>query len=320
MTRNPVRTTTRFVSTHATDVRINHQAIESLAQEWSRKKITIPQWQSPIHLNSHDEKILLIYVIVLDSMNFCFWQKGKQWSIRYRGKTYSRSAAFETSLTRFFKTYPQKANFKFFSQISKKELADIFIGIGQIPLLEKRQKILRAVSHTMEKKYNGDPRLLLKKAGRKLSRLIPLIVKELPSFNDEARYRDKKIYLWKRAQILAADIYGALRGKNDAAFTDLNYLTLFADYRLPQLMQYLGILEYSPHLEKKIKKQQLIPAGSREEIEIRSATIQAGEFLRHAFTKHGKKLYPHELDWLLWKKAKSIRMDIPHHLTKTTNY
>jgi hypothetical protein len=36
-------------------------------------------------------------------------------------------------------------------------------------------------------------------------------------------------------------------GKSTGAFTDIDRLTSFADYRLPQLLRQIGIMKYYPH-------------------------------------------------------------------------
>lgn len=43
-----------------------------------------------------------------------------------------------------------------------------------------------------------------------------------------------------------------LEGKGDGCFEDISSITMFADYRLPQILVYLGALKYSDELLKKL--------------------------------------------------------------------
>ena len=54
----------------------------------------------------------------------------------------------------------------------------------------------------------------------------------------------------------------------------MNEVTMFADYRVPQILLHLGVLEYSPSLLNKIKLKEEIPFGSEEENEIRAGYNQ----------------------------------------------
>ena len=59
---------------------------------------------------------------------------------------------------------------------------------------------------------------------------------------------------YKRAQILVADLWGCFQGQGDAAFVDIDSITMFADYRVPQVLTYLGALKYSDSLLKNLKE------------------------------------------------------------------
>ena len=124
----------------------------------------------------------------------------------------------------------------------------------------------------------------------------------------------------KRAQILGADIYGAFDGRGVGYFGDLDYLTTFADQKIPQILNHFGILEYSRKLSEKIRHKKIIKIGSKEEVEIRSAAIWAIEYLKGELKKSGRKLYSFEIDWILWNKSQTEKINNPYHLTKTIYY
>lgn len=49
-----------------------------------------------------------------------------------------------------------------------------------------------------------------------------------------------------------ADTWSVLEGKGDGSFEDISSITMFADYRLPQILAHLGALKYSDELLKKL--------------------------------------------------------------------
>jgi hypothetical protein len=126
-----------------------------------------------------------------------------------------------------------------------------------------------------------------------------------------------------------------------AAFTDLEKLTMFADYRVPQLLRSLGILQYTVALAGKIDAKQELGAGSEEEVEIRAATVHAVERLRRRLElKQAKQartssstttttsttittstVLTIEVDWLLWERGERMKDGLPpHHRTLTMYY
>lgn len=69
------------------------------------------------------------------------------------------------------------------------------------------------------------------------------------------------VSFYKRAQILVADLHfcATTTSVPDAPVTScifdgIHELTMFADYRVPQVLKYFGILEYSPELMQALEK------------------------------------------------------------------
>jgi len=315
---NPVLSTAIRVVKNARDVKINRNKTEELAKKWA-KKIAIPKIPENLPLETKNQKMILDYLIMLDSINFCFWSKKDKWYIPYKGKEYDGYFALSLSLKRFFEDNPNKANLEYFSKISFKEFSKILKGRGELQFLKKRWQIVRKVSSVLIKKYGDSINFVLSARGR-FSILVPKISKELPFFNDTSYYSGQKVYFYKRSQILSSDICSSLSGKGLGFFKDPGYLTAFADYKLPQILKFFGVLEYSIALERKIKNKIIIPAGSKQEVEIRSATVLAVEYLRKALLKLGKNLSSSQIDWILWVKTQEIKIESPYHLTRTIYY
>lgn len=323
MTANPVRETTLVIVQKASEVKINKEKIEELALKWHRAGLPVAWWDYKKHFQSENEETLALYVILLDSLNFCFWSdQGEKWKIISGGETYSGYFALSLALKEFFEKHPERATLAYFDRIKYRDFAKILQWGKNLQYLEERWEIARRVSCHILKKYGSAKNFILS-ADQQLFILIPKIAFELHSFQDHLWLDGQRIYFWKRAQILAMDIYGAFAGSTSrglGSFKDLDYPTAFPDYKLPQILQHYGILEYSPALETLIKNQCPIYAGSKEELEIRSATVWAVEYLKEALKKYGGLYNSFELDWILWAKSQKETMALPHHLTKTMFY
>ena len=316
---NPVRKTTIFVVKNARDVKINRKAIKELARDWAKNGIEKSLWPEDFHLQTKNQRKLLDYLIILDSINFCFWNKKQRWQIKYKGKKYNGYYALSLALKKFFEDNPEKADLYYLSKISFADFKNILQGGKNLLFLKKRWQIARTAAKSIIKNYGGSKKFV-ESANHKFCLLTHKICKELPGFNDIFSYQGKKIYLLKRAQILCSEIWGAFKGKGIGYFEDLDYLTCFPDYKIPQILNFLGILEYSERLNKKIKNKVLIPMGSLQELEIRSATVQAVEILKKELKARGQDMPAFQLDWILWNKSKKDKMKNHYHLTKTIFY
>jgi putative queuosine salvage protein len=125
-------------------------------------------------------------------------------------------------------------------------------------------------------------------------------------------YRDVGFY--KRAQLTAADLVTA----GVAHFDDLDRLTIFADNLVPHVLRVDGILRYDADLLARINREELIPAGSREEREIRGCALHAVECIRQAL---GNRVTSMQLDYLLWNRGQRPAYKAqPRHRTRTVFY
>ena len=99
--------------------------------------------------------------------------------------------------------------------------------------------------------------------------------------------------------------------------TNLDMLTAYADYKLPQLLRMYGVINYEKSLAEKIDALIEIVHDSREEIEIRSATIWAIELLRQRINT----LTAGEIDNTIWLLSQGIQNETkPYHHSRTIFY
>lgn len=138
-------------------------------------------------------------------------------------------------------------------------------------------------------------------------------------------HKGSLVHFYKRAQILVGDIWAAYGRSTDPlhpySFHDMDQLTMFADYRVPQILRHMGVMVYAPELARKVDALEVLPFGSEEEVEIRAVTIVAVEKLKDCLRRSGRELLAIEIDWLLWQWGEAMKDDIlPHHRTLTIYY
>jgi len=127
--------------------------------------------------------------------------------------------------------------------------------------------------------------------------LVNILTRDFSCFRDEFKFegRRKPIRFFKRAQILVADLWACFGGESYGAFKDIDKITMFADYRVPQILNNMGCLYYSPSLATAIKEKRLIESGTRWELQLRGKYNTD----RHVSWTPGR-------DSLSWKTACSI--------------
>lgn len=122
-------------------------------------------------------------------------------------------------------------------------------------------------------KYQCSPVNLIAAAKGSAARLVNLLADDFRCFRDEHRFenRRKPIRILKRAQIFAADVWAAFEGKDYGEFRDIDKITMFADYRVPQILNTMGCIAYSPPLDAIVRDKKEIQSGSNRELQLRGA-------------------------------------------------
>lgn len=101
-----------------------------------------------------------------------------------------------------------------------------------------------------------------------------ILARDFSCFRDEVSFENRKsVRLLKRAQILVADLWACFNGVEYGEFYDIDKITIFADYRIPQVLNSMGCLWYGPGLENAIRAQNVIESGSSWEIQLRGESL-----------------------------------------------
>lgn len=166
-----------------------------------------------------------------------------------------------------------------------------------ISLLSERIQLLRTASAVWADPATSPLQVILD-ANHSAARLVNLLTTDLPScFADTTLFHGKPIHLHKRAQILVADLWACFNGTAYGEFDDIDSaLTMFADYRVPQMLQRLGVLWYSPRLEGRVRRGEILESGETLELEVRACSVWAVELLRREMARKGWDSWEVEVD------------------------
>ena len=108
-------------------------------------------------------------------------------------------------------------------------------------------------------------------------------------------------------------------------FADIEALSVFSDYRLPQLFRLRGMLHLSPSLATAIDRGAALPEGGEQELALRAATIAIGDEIVSRCSERLDGLTAARLDYFLWRSAVEAESagelaEIAFHSTRATDY
>lgn len=328
MTQNKVLESTRILIENPKYVSIDKGKIQETAEKFSKEKLKIPDWKTPVYFEGYDEDVIDFFMLG-NSINFAYtdFKTGFKFSTIYRGEKYEGASAMFACLKRAIEQDIPIFDGSCLKNMPRHVMENIFQGNMEIPLFKERWKIFREVGQILCDKYDGYFHNLVEQANGRLFNngqgLVELLTSNFPSFDDSVIYQGKRVRFDKRAQLAPGMLYGRFLSEGKKLFEDVEELTAFADYVLPKALRGLGILQYEEGLAKKVNTQLIIPAESQEELEIRASTIHSFEMLKNKINEirskyDGKGINTLHLDYKLWSEGRN--QPGAHHLTPTIAY
>lgn len=300
-----------FVSENSKHVRINLVRIQELVNSISFKELKHWLVNTPFGLFDLECEEIVDFLILFGSIDYSFWGEPK-WKIE---SEYGNLDGVFALIFVLLKIRRDKGHLDF-EKISYEETKDYFQGNILIPLFEERYNTLQEVSKIIKQKMNGSFYQYIKDISNDLD-LINIIVDYFPSFNDVRTYQEEKIYFYKLAQLVVSDILH-VRELKEGINVDYSHLVGCADYKIPQVLRDLGILEYDEELSSLIDNKIEILENSDYEIEIRANMIVAIEEIKNRLNDDIHSIDINDAIWLLGQdKTKKKK---PYHLTRTTSY
>ncbi|MES1911660.1 MAG: hypothetical protein MHM6MM_004059 [Cercozoa sp. M6MM] len=307
-----VRRSCALVSSLSKSVIVDEAAlrkdVEENSDEWQRWLHQLApetlNWAQDYHfVDPENETDTAQYVLVLDALNFCFWP--------LEGYEYEHLAS---SLTAVFRADRSAFAAENLAKVTEQQVRQ-WLTTGtpfepsQVPLASERARLLREVGSVLSAHFNGLAKNLIERADGCAVRLVDLVTSFFPAFRDHAIYQGHQVFFYKRAQIFVGDVWGAFGGQGLGALRNIERLTCFPDYRIPQLLLHTGgMVLRSEELRQAIAQQQELPHGGTFECELRAATIHAVELLAKLLG-----VTPVQIDWALWERGEAQRTSLPPH-------
>ncbi|CAL4069043.1 unnamed protein product, partial [Meganyctiphanes norvegica] len=274
------------------------------------------------------------WIFLVDAINFNFWTPNgvPKYVVKHNGVKRAGYLGMVLAVNRAIDEGKPMYDPNYYSKLTVADLKNIFRSETKslLPLFEERVKVLKAVGEKLIEKYDGSFLNVLKLAEGSAMKLVKLIMDEFEPFRDTAVIEGQEVALLKRAQIVAADIWMLYCGQDLGSFADIDSLTMFADYRVPQAMVHFGALKYSTSLMNKLENEYLFKSGEREEVEIRGASIHATELIVAETRKilESLGLSPNginsiKVDFFLWDyRVSNSKMlePVPYHRVRCIYY
>lgn len=265
----------------------NKTNLEPLLSCYLETKPYKPFTDEELYKTDVDKFLLELYAC---AVNYCFW--------------YGRSdiRPFGSSSTKLYNTIDKAFRARDNNQVILSKAIKRLIRLNRYPLIEERCNHIDEISYWVnsrirghESSYgpNGDPEYIFES-----------LLKNTSCYGND-------LFL-KRLQLLFIQLHRRFGWYEDFVKT----LTVPADYQLPKVLNAFGAIDYSDELKTKINNAEIIIRGSREETEIRAATIVVCDMIVKELN-----IFPYQVDDFLFSLAKSKGMKTKKfHLTITTDY
>jgi hypothetical protein len=200
--------------------------------------------------------------------------------------------------------------------MSEEKFRTILKGNIEIPLFHERYQNLINVCKIVNEKMGGNFYEYIKNIDSDVE-LVNIIIDNFPQFEDKRTYKGKTIYFYKLAQLLVSDILHIRESKEDIK-VDYSHIVGCADYKIPQILREVGILEYSSRLSNLVDNKIEILENSTYEVEIRASTVVA---INDLVKFSDNKFCPININDYIWLKGQEKGKNFkPYHLTRTNTY
>lgn len=313
--------TTKFVTENADHVEIDLGGLENLVKKITEKELNVSEMQLVKYeweLNDLIQLITLTNVVC-----FCFWAEKDQvkWIVNIEGEVLDGAIAQFRAFEYALKHDRKLLDATYLSKMSRNNLAKILDGNVEIPMFDERLKLIRSYGKDLLEHFGGDFFKYYDSCDGDGFKLLEVLIENFESFDDTSMYKGKEIGFYKRAQLNSKMLSDAREMIGESPLTNIDKLTGFADYKVPQILRKVGVLKYSRSLAKKIDYYELIPAGSDEEVEIRAVCIQAQEIIKKKLKPNFPNITSAHIDTMLWTMSQQkLPDDKPYHRTYTTAY
>lgn len=305
----------KYVVDNAEAVKINYDNISPLIDELLAFDNVHYLKKVPYDVYDMETRDIINLLLVYDAIDFSFWGEPK-WTIDANGKYLDGGIALLHCMFNLFNGKSSIDVYKELENMTLDEFKNVLKGNVEIPLLEERYNIVISIVKKVNKEMNGDFYSFIKDMNKDID-IFNFILNNFDCFIDKRSYNNVDVYFYKLAQLLTSDILHVIQDKEGI---DVNYSNLLgcADYKIPQVMNGFGILEYSDNLNELLESKIEIELNSKYEVEIRASMIVVIDYI---WNRIDKKIDRIDINDFIWSKGQDKSKKYrPYHLTRTTSY
>ena len=305
-----IKNTCQYVVDNSKYVKINYVKLNDFINNLNPKNLKDWILYNPYNILELDIETLINFLLIFQSIDYSFWGQPKWEVITDDGVKDGSDALLYIMLK-----YVKETKNTDFSSMTIDEFRQLLKGNIEIPLLKERYKTISDISKIVNEKMNGSFYKYIKDINADIE-LFNIIISNFESFKDERTYNGRTIYFYKLAQLLTSDI---LHIKEELEGIKVDYSNLIgcSDYKIPQTLRALGILEYNDELSYIVDNKEPIEISSEYEVEIRASQLAVIDYITNKLP-NTKSIDINDYLFVYSKKVKDIAK--PYHLCRNTNY
>jgi len=269
----------------------------------------------PFGMDKLSTEELVNFLLIYHTMGFCYWGEPK-WEVEYNNNKYDGAYGLICALTKKIEKNKLFLDFTYLSSLSYEEFKVILSGNIEIPLIKERYDFLMEVSKIVSQDMNNNFYKFTKDMNNDIE-LTNFLIDNFPSFVDVSEYKKRDVYYYKRAQLLVSDILH-IKQEQLGVYVDYSNLIGCADYKIPQVLRDLQIVEYDDKLSELVDNKVQLDKGSIYEIEIRSTMLVVVDYIKNKSLHKYNAININDYIWLQGQDKNNTKM--PYHRTRTTAY
>ena len=306
---NEIIESNKYVIENAKFIQINKKEIEKFANQI--KDVNIQNWlyNSPYKLLDENIENIITFLLYFEAIDFSFWGTPK-WQIETSNGKEDGSMALMYAMLSYIREN------KSFDNLTKEKFKEYLKGNVDIPLFEERFKIIKSVNKVVNERFGGDFYNAIYNLTND-EELFKFIIDNFEDFKDVRTYQGKIIYFYKLAQLLTSDILH-IREKKENIKVDYSHLVGCSDYKIPQGLRALNLVEYNKELAYIVDNKIEIKENPTYEVEIRATVIYVIDEIKKLLNNKINAIELNDYIWLMSKNKELPKR--PYHLTRTTNY
>lgn len=305
-----IKDTCKCVMDNSKYVKINYDKLDDFINHIDYDKLKNWLLYNPYNLLELGVERIINFLLIFESIDYSFWGNPK-WEIDTNDGKKDGSDALLYAMIMYVKETKNTD----FSKVSFDEFKDLLKGNVEIPLLKERYETVVNISKVVNEKMGGSFYNYIKDIYSD-KELFNIIVNNFESFRDEREYEGKTIYFYKLAQLLTSDILH-IREALENIKVDYSNLIGCADYKIPQTLRALNIIEFDDELAKLVDNKERLEVSSKYEVEIRASQIVVIDYISKKLINYNS-MDINDFLFIYSKKVKDIAK--PYHLCRNTNY